>query len=95
MFYVRHGMVGVQPLTDATVLNQIRVCARLLDYWLYQASGFNPGPIPSSPQSLEQLLRMLREVDFESAPVRSPSVGIRESVLSAEFPGAEELSRTL
>src|ERR1700687_5717533 len=49
----------------------------------------------TSPQSLEQLLRMLREVDFKSAPVRSPSVGIRESVLTAEFPGAEELSRTL
>jgi hypothetical protein len=49
----------------------------------------------TSPQSLEQLLRMLREVDFKSTPVRSPSVGIRESALTAEFPGAEELSRTL
>src|SRR2546429_6490846 len=45
--------------------------------------------------TLFRSLRMLREVDSKSAPVRSPSVGIRESVLTAEFPGAEELPRTL
>ena len=29
---MRRGMVGVQPLTDATVLNQTRACARLLEH---------------------------------------------------------------
>jgi hypothetical protein len=38
---------------------------------------------------------MLREVHFDGTPVRSSSVGIFESVLTAEFPGAEELPGTL
>src|SRR5690349_527634 len=38
---------------------------------------------------------MLREVDLNSAPVRPPSVSVRKSVFTAEFPGAEQLSRTL
>jgi hypothetical protein len=40
----------------------------------------------TGPQELEQLFRMLREVEFTGAPVRPPSVGVRESEFTAELP---------